>query len=136
MLSASAVAFQTTGKWFCVNLSTSWKKRWLEAAELSDGTLRFFCFCAALLTTGPPPLMIIDAPEASLHPDLMPPLAELVAKVSNDTQVLIVIHSRQLASEIAARCDAKVVDLVSYNGETRLAGQGTSNRIWTFDEDG
>lgn len=80
--------------------------------------------------------MIIDAPEASLHPDLMPPLAELVAKVSNDTQVLIVTHSRQLASEIAARCDAKVVDLVSYNGETRLAGQGTSNRIWTFDEDG
>ncbi len=108
-------------------------KRWLEAAELSDGTLRFFCLCAALLTTRPPPLIVINEPEASLHPDLMPPLAELVAKVSNDTQVLIVTHSRELAAEIAARCDAKVVDLVSFNGETRLAGQETSKRVWTFD---
>ena len=108
-------------------------KRWLEAAELSDGTLRFFCLCAALLTTRPPPLIVINEPEASLHPDLMPPLAKLVAKVSNDTQVLIVTHSRELAAEIAARCDAKVVDLVSFNGETRLAGQETSKRVWAFD---
>ncbi len=110
-------------------------RRWLEAAELSDGTLRFFCLCAALLTTRPPPLIIINEPEASLHPGLMPPLAELVEKVSNDTQILIVTHSRELAAEIAARCDAKVMDLVSYNGETRIAGQETSKRVWTFDGD-
>jgi predicted ATPase len=110
-------------------------KRWLEAAELSDGTLRFFCLCAALLTTRPPPLMIINEPEASLHPDLLPPLAELVAKVSGETQVLIVTHSRELAAAVAARCDAKVVDLISHNGETRQTGQGTSSRVWTFDGD-
>ena len=110
-------------------------KRWLEAAELSDGTLRFFCLCAALLTTRPPPLIVINEPEASLHPDLMPPLAELVAQVSTDTQILIVTHSRELAAEIAARCEAKVVDLVSFNGETRQAGQETSKRVWTFSED-
>ncbi len=65
----------------------------------------------------------------------MPPLAELVAKVSNDTQILIVTHSRELPAEIAAGCEAKVVDLVSYNGETRLAGHETSKRVWTFDGD-
>lgn len=112
-------------------------KRWLDAAELSDGTLRFFGLCAALLTPKPPPLMIINEPEASLHPDLMPPLAELIARVSSDTQLLIVTHSKDLSAEIANSCDAKVVDLISYEGETRerLEGSETSRRVWSFDGD-
>jgi len=110
-------------------------KRWLEAAELSDGTLRFFCLCAALLTPKPPPLMIINEPEASLHPDLMPPLAQLVAQASAETQILVVTHSSQLAREISERCKAKVVELVVYEGETRPAGNETSKRVWTFDDD-
>lgn len=110
-------------------------KRWLEASELSDGTLRFFCLAAALLTTRPPPLMVINEPEASLHPDLMPPLAELIVKASHDTQILIVTHSRELAKEVASKCDAKVINLVNSNGATQVIGQETSNRVWTFDED-
>jgi predicted ATPase len=110
-------------------------KRWLEAAELSDGTLRFFCLCAALLTPKPPPLMIINEPETSLHPDLMPPLAQLIAQASAETQILIVTHSNQLAREISGHCKAKVVELVVYEGETRPAGNETSKRVWTFDDD-
>ncbi|MGV4398164.1 AAA family ATPase, partial [Pandoraea pneumonica] len=44
----------------------------LSAAELSDGTLRFLLLSAALLTPRPPELMVLNEPEASLHPDLMP----------------------------------------------------------------
>jgi predicted ATPase len=110
-------------------------KRWLAATELSDGTLRFFCLCAALPTTRPPPLLVINEPEASLHPDLMPALAELVAKVSNDSQILIVTHSQQLAAELATRCGAKIVDLVNSYGKTHEAGQDPSGRSWTFEED-
>lgn len=110
-------------------------KRWLAAAELSDGTVRFFCLCAALLTPKPPPLMVFNEPEASLHPSLMPPLAGLISKSAMDTQIIIVTHSRELAAEISNRCDAKVVDLVSHKGETRPAEHAGPKRVWSFDED-
>jgi predicted ATPase len=112
-------------------------KRWLDASELSDGTLRFFCLCAALLSPKPPPLMILNEPEASLHPDLMAPLAELIARVSADTQLLIVTHSKELAAGIAKCCEVRIVDLISYKGQTRerIEGQENSRRVWSFDED-
>ena len=109
-------------------------KRWLDAAELSDGTLKFFCLCAALMTTKPPPLMIINEPEASLHPELIPPLAGLIAKASRDSQIIIVTHSRELAEGISKACDAKTVDLVSHEGQTedRNARSGSGGRVWDF----
>ena len=109
-------------------------KRWLDASELSDGTLRFFCLCAALMTTKPPPLLILNEPEASLHSDLIAPLAELIAKASRDSQIIIVSHSKPLVEAISAQCEAKVVDLVSYDGRTedREARQGGTKRVWCF----
>ena len=46
----------------------------LRAAELSDGTLRFLLWAAALLSPQPPSLMVLNEPETSLHPDLVRPL--------------------------------------------------------------
>ena len=42
----------------------------LSVAELSDGTLRYLLLVAALLTPRPPPLLVLNEPETSLHPDL------------------------------------------------------------------
>jgi len=111
-------------------------KRWLDASELSDGTLRFFCLCAALMTTKPPPLLILNEPEASLHPDLIPPLAELIARASTDSQILIVSHSKPLVEAISANCDAKIVDLISYKSQTRerIDGQENARQVWNFDD--
>ena len=50
----------------------------LSAAELSDGTLRYLLWRAALLTPRPPELMVLNEPETSLHPDLLPALARLI----------------------------------------------------------
>jgi predicted ATPase len=52
--------------------------RTLSAAELSDGTLRYLLLAAALLTPRPPELMVLNEPETSLHPDLLPALARLI----------------------------------------------------------
>ena len=54
------------------------------------------------------------------------PAGELVEKVSNDTQILIVTPSHELAAEIEARCDAKSMDR-SYKGETCQAGKRHSS---------
>lgn len=75
-----------------------------------------------------------NEPETSLHTDLISPLADLISRTPASTQLLIVTHSQALAWEIAERRDARVVELVSYEGETRPAEEATAKRVWTFGE--
>lgn len=109
--------------------------RWMTAAELSDGTLRYLALVAALLTPQPPAFLVLNEPETSLHAGLLAPLADLVAGVVPETQILIVTHSKVLTDAVADRCDAAVRHLISYEGETRLEGQGDAKRVWIFDDD-
>ncbi|HEU5000093.1 MAG TPA: AAA family ATPase [Lapillicoccus sp.] len=92
----------------------------LASAELSDGTLRYLLLVAALLTPRPPALMVLNEPETSLHPDLLPPLARLVERAARETQLVVVSHSRTLLDRLPA---AHGVELVKDLGETRVAGQ-------------
>ena len=69
---------------FEVKLQQHGLLRPLSAAELSDGTLRFLLWTAALLTPRPPELMVLNEPETSLHPDLLPALARLIIAGSSD----------------------------------------------------
>ena len=52
--------------------------RVFDAAELSDGTLRYLALMGALLGYRPPAFIALNEPEASLHPDLLTPLARLI----------------------------------------------------------
>lgn len=72
----------------------------LRAAELSDGTLRYLLWVAALLSPRPPRLLVINEPETSLHPELIPALGALVAHAATVTQVLVVTHSRPLVEAL------------------------------------
>ena len=103
--------------------------RSLRCAELSDGTLRFLLWAAALLSPRPPSLMVLNEPETSLHPDLVRPLAGLVATAAAQTQVVIVTHSRamvDLLDTVALDEEGDAVQLALYKdfGETRVEGQG------------
>ncbi|TLD69707.1 recombinase RecF [Phragmitibacter flavus] len=109
-------------------------KRWLDASEVSDGTLRFFCLFAALLSPKPPPLLVLNEPETSLHPQLFSTLANLVAQVPEETQIIIVTHSQTLAEALDAVLPCKRIELVSYEGETRRAVEGTGPRVQVFDD--
>jgi predicted ATPase len=100
----------------------------LRCAELSDGTLRFLLWAAALLSPDPPSLMILNEPETSLHPDLVRPLASLIAAAAAQTQVVVVTHSAALLSLLDAvplgdDGDAVQVRLFKDLGETRIDGQ-------------
>jgi predicted ATPase len=102
----------------------------LRAAELSDGTLRYLLLVAALHTPRPPRLMVLNEPETSLHPDLVPALSRLVVRAARHTQVLVVTHSRPLVDALGAagpdtlRDDITEITLVKDHGETRIEGQG------------
>jgi predicted ATPase len=94
----------------------------LRAAELSDGTLRFLLWGAALLSPSPPSLMVLNEPETSLHPDLVPPLATMIRSAAANTQVVVVTHSAAMRTHLAGD-DTSGVELCKEWGETRIVGQ-------------
>ena len=81
---------------FEVQLQQHGLLRPLSAAELSDGTLRYLLWTAALLTPRPPELMVLNEPETSLHPDLLPALARLILAAAAHTQIIVVSHAQVL----------------------------------------
>lgn len=93
----------------------------LSVAELSDGTLRFLLWTAALLTPRPPGLMVLNEPETSLHPDLLPALARLIAAAAQQTQIIVVSHAAALIEELARSEDCRHLQLEKSFGETVLA---------------
>jgi predicted ATPase len=108
---------------FHVLLQVPGIRRPLEARELSDGTLRYLCLLAALLSPRPPALLALNEPETSLHPDLLPPLARLIVDASRTTQLWITTHSRALADGIEQLSGVAPIVLEKVDGETRIAGR-------------
>ena len=96
----------------------------LQAAELSDGTLRYLLWIAALLTPRPPQLLVLNEPETSLHPDLLPALGRLIAVAARQTQVIVVSHANRLIAaldESAGELDYQALHLEKQMGETQVA---------------
>jgi predicted ATPase len=108
----------------CVFLQQHGLLRPLGAAELSDGTLRYLLWAAALLTPRPPRLMILNEPEASLHPDLLPALARLIGVAARQTQIWVVSHATRLIAALEQQPDCHSIGLEKELGETKLVGQG------------
>ncbi|MCB1741802.1 MAG: AAA family ATPase [Gammaproteobacteria bacterium] len=108
---------------FSLQLSQPGLLRPLSAAELSDGTLRYLLLVAGLLSPRPPPLMVLNEPETSLHPDLLPALARLIIKVSNRTQVWVVSHASRLIAALSEHSQALAMTLDKQLGQTFVAGQ-------------
>src|SRR6478736_1640748 len=117
----------------------------LAGAELSDGTLRYLLLVAALLTPDPPPLMVLNEPETSLHPELLAPLARLIRAAAERSQVMVVSHADALVREldvvdadeedvpVGLGSPARGVTLVKDLGETLVQGKGMlTNPAWTW----
>ena len=109
---------------FSLQFSQHGLLRPLSAAELSDGTLRYLLWIAALHTPRPPPLMVLNEPETSLHPDLLPALARLIAHASRRTQVWVVSHASRLIAALEQEPDCNSIRLVKQDSQTVIEGQG------------
>jgi predicted ATPase len=100
----------------------------LSAAELSDGTLRYLLWTAALLTPRPPELMVLNEPETSLHPDLLPALARLILAAALQTQIVVVSHAQALIEALAVAPLCTRLRLQKEFGETTLEGATLFNK--------
>lgn len=95
----------------------------LSTAELSDGTLRYLLWIAALHTPRPPPLMVLNEPETSLHPDLLPALARLIVQAAKRSQVWVVSHAARLIAALEDAPDCHAIRLEKELSQTCIAGQ-------------
>ena len=102
----------------------------LKASELSDGTLRYLLLVAALLSPRPPALMVLNEPETSLHPELLPPLARLIAQASKRSQVVVVSHAAALVSALDADADCRQIVLEKQLGETVIRDGTPPDWTW------
>jgi predicted ATPase len=102
----------------------------LKVSELSDGTLRYLLLVAALLSPRPPALMILNEPETSLHPDLLPPLARLIAQASKRSQAVVVSHAAALVSALDAHADCRQIVLEKQLGETVISDGTPPDWTW------
>lgn len=102
--------------------------RALDATELSDGTLRYLLVTAALFSPRLPPLLVLNEPENSLHPDLIAPLARLISDVSMRTQVWVIAHNDTLISELGRVADCRTLHLEREQGATTLPDQTVLER--------
>ncbi|MDP2515458.1 AAA family ATPase [Photobacterium damselae subsp. piscicida] len=105
----------------------------LSGAELSDGTLRYLLWVAALLTPRPPSLMVLNEPETSLHPDLLPALARLIRHAAKQTQVWVISHAPRLISALKEHPDCHTICLEKEYGQTVIPSMdwlSTPNWYW------
>ena len=96
----------------------------LTLAELSDGTLRYLLWIAALLSPRAAGLMVLNEPENSLHPQLLPPLARLLLLASERSQVWVTSHAERLVRTLVDSENCQHVGLVKEQGATRWQDDG------------
>ncbi len=104
-------------------------QRIFQPRELSDGQIRFLALAAALLSYRRPKFIALNEPEASLHPDMIPALAQMIAQASADSQIWVVTHSQELTDAIAQRCGVRAKKVIRQDGATWIEGMTLTGRI-------
>lgn len=110
----------TDGDRFGLEMKSPGIVRRLRALEFSDGMLRYLSLVAALLSPRPAPFLVLNEPETSIHPELLKPLAALVARASSTSQIFLTTHSRELAEQLDRKLGIIPIELFKVGGETRL----------------
>jgi predicted ATPase len=127
---ASEIEITNSEGYFEIEMRQHGLLRPLKAPELSDGTLRYLLLMAALLSPRPPPLMILNEPETSLHPDLLPPLGRLISRASRQSQIIVVTHAAALLPELGAATGVRRIILEKQLAETLV--QDSEAFGWTW----
>jgi predicted ATPase len=124
------VSIRYAGGWFEMEMQQHGLLRPLRTSELSDGTLRYLLWVAALLTPRPPGLLVLNEPETSLHPDLLPALGRLIAQASERSQVIVVSHAPALIDALQSLPSCHSIPLAKELGQTMLAVEDPPAITW------
>jgi predicted ATPase len=67
--------------------------------------------------------MVLNEPETSLHPDLLPALARLIGRAARKSQLWVISHASRLIAALEALPACKLIALEKELSQTRVAGQ-------------
>jgi predicted ATPase len=83
------------GKKLSLGFTQQWGKNKLnfEAFNMSDGTLRALGLLTAVYQTPAPSLIVIEEPEASIHPGALEAVLDVIRYASRKMQVVVTTHS-------------------------------------------
>ncbi len=84
-------------------------KRWFDAAQQSDGTLRVAGLLTALAQQPPLPVIGIEEPELTVHPGVLPMLYDYIRQASEVSQIFLTTHSPIMLDVIDLERDAVFV---------------------------
>ena len=73
-------------------------------------------------------MMVLNEPETSLHPDLLPALSQLILKAAENTQVWVVTHSDVLITALQDNPETRVIALHKELGQTQVRDQSILER--------
>jgi len=106
-----------------IQLRVRWKslKDAVSSADLSDGTLRFLMLLTALADPDRSTLIAIDEPETSLHPRMLPVIAELAASAADYTTVVFTTHSPEFLDAFPSDSVPTTTVAECIDGETKLS---------------
>ncbi len=76
------------------------REAWFDAGQCSDGTLRILGILVALHQYPPRSFIAIEEPELTVHPGVLPALAEELLEASRRSQVLVSTHSPDLIARL------------------------------------
>lgn len=117
-------------------IKLEWKEQgsdmYLDAHNLSDGTLRFMALTALLMQPELPKTIIIDEPELGLHPVAINKLAGLIKKAAVHSQVIISTQSVGLVNNFEPE---EIITVDRKDGESvfeRLDNQNLQNWLEDF----
>lgn len=95
----NAVSPKKHGNKLSMSFSQEWgakKKLTFDAFNMSDGTLRSLGLIMAVFQKPSPSLLVIEEPEATIHPGALGAVLDLIRKAAKTMQVVVTTHSPEL----------------------------------------
>ena len=98
-----------------------------EAYSMSDGTLRALALLAAVFQVSAPSLLVIEEPEATIHPGALGVVLDVLRQAGGVTQVLVTTHSPDILD--GEWIEERHLRVVSWRrGVSHVAGVSESTR--------
>lgn len=94
-----AVSPKKHGNKLSMSFSQEWganKKLTFDAFNMSDGTLRSLGLIMAVFQKPSPSVLVIEEPEATIHPGALGAVLDLIRKATKTMQVIVTTHSPDL----------------------------------------
>ncbi len=118
------------GKKLSLEFTQQWgrnKSLKFEAFSMSDGTLRALGLLTAMAQRPSPSLLVIEEPEASIHPGALEAILDLLRAASRRIQVIATTHSPEVLDAKWIRDNH--IRIVSWqDGATRVSGLADTSR--------